>query len=197
MGSIWAGLWRRLSLFYNTALPLALALLIAGPGLHLFEWSSLLAQWQRPISVSQTWRMYAPDPQRAHTYLAVYAEFEDGRREALVEAEQAARGWGTTWAGRKTRADIWRFYAVLNPSKPNNNRTWYLRSVCVREALAREQPPRKIVAERVRRRFASPERVRDGKPGLGPIERKPLASVDCQSWPVVDMIAAARGHEDA
>ena len=31
--------------------------------------------------------MYAPDPQRAHSYLAVYAEFEDGRR-TLVAADE-------------------------------------------------------------------------------------------------------------
>src|SRR5690606_412835 len=140
----------------------------------------------------QTWNMYAPDPQRAHSYLAVYAEFVDGRREALVEAHQANAGWDTTWAGLKTRADIWRFYAVLNADKGNPNRTWYLRSVCVREALARGVVPRKIVAERVRRRFTSPDRVREGKPGLGPVERKPTQHIDCAAWPVPEMIAAAR-----
>ncbi|MFY0541727.1 hypothetical protein [Nannocystis pusilla] len=106
-------------------------------------------------------------PDRAHTYIAVYAEFEDGRREALPEAAQAQHGWGTTWAWQKTRVDIWRYYAVLNPDKPNNNRLWYLRSLCVREAMAREQPPRKIVAERVRRRFTPPDRVRAASRGSG------------------------------
>lgn len=190
-----AVLWRRLSLTWDTLLPLALALVIVGPSLPkplAGELPSKLAQWLKKISVVQTWNMYAPDPQRAHTYLAVYAEFEDGRREPLVEAEQANAGWGTTWAWRKTRADIWRFYAVLNPDKVNNNRTWYLRSVCVREALAREEPPRRIVAERVRRRFTPPHQVAAGKPGLGAVERKPLATMDCKSWPVRDMLAAAR-----
>ncbi|WAS97622.1 hypothetical protein [Nannocystis punicea] len=192
-----AGLRDRLSTAWNTLLPLALALLIVGPSLPnaaLGEVPSTLAQWQKKISVVQTWNMYAPDPTRAHTYLAVYAEFQDGRREALVEAEQAQSGWGTTWAWRKTRVDIWRYYAVLNPDKPNNNRLWYLRSLCVREALAREEPPRKIVAERVRRRFTPPDRVLAGKPGLGPVDRKPLATVDCKTWPVRDMLADARAR---
>jgi hypothetical protein len=192
-----AGLRDRLSTTWNTLLPLALVLLIVAPSLPnaaLGEVPSKLAQWQKKISVVQTWNMYAPDPTRAHTYLAVYAEFEDGRREALVEAEQAQSGWGTTWAWRKTRADIWRYYAVLNPDKPNNNRLWYLRSLCVREALAREEPPRKIVAERVRRRFTPPDRVLAGKPGLGPVDRKPLATIDCKTWPVRDMLADARAR---
>ena len=191
-----AGLRGRLSAFYNTALPLILALLIAGPALKIGPLSSKLAEWQRPLSVSQTWRMYAPDPARAHTYLALYAEFADGRREALVEANAATHGWGSTWAGRKTRADIWRYYAVLRPNKANKHRTWYLRAVCVREALAREEPPIKIVAERVRRRFTSPDKIRAGKPGLGAVVRKPLTVMDCRTRPISAMIAAARGRKD-
>ncbi|MCY1053766.1 hypothetical protein [Nannocystis sp. SCPEA4] len=193
-----AGLRDRLSTAYNTLLPLALVLLIVGPVLPnaaLAGAPSKLAQWLKKISVIQTWNMYAPDPTRAHTYIAIYAEFEDGRREALAEAEQAKSGWDTTWAWDKTRNDIWRFYAVLNPDKPNNNRLWYLRSVCVREALARPEPPRKIVAERVRRRFTPPDKVRAGKPGLGQVERKPLATVDCKSWPVRDMVAEALARQ--
>ncbi|MDC0715390.1 hypothetical protein [Nannocystis bainbridge] len=191
------GLRDRLSTIWNTLLPLALVVLIVGPSLPkaaLGEVPSKLAQWQKKISVVQTWNMYAPDPTRAHTYLAVYAEFEDGRRVALPEAAQASAGWGTTWAWQKTRVDIWRYYAVLNPDKPNNNRTWYLRSLCVREALAGAEPPRRIVAERVRRRFTPPDRVRTGKPGLGPVERKPLATIDCKSWPVRDMLADAQAR---
>lgn len=192
-----AGLRDRLETIWNTLLPLALVALIVGPALPkaaLGGVPSTLAQWQKKISVVQTWNMYAPDPTRAHTYLAVYAEFEDGRREALPEAAQAQAGWGTTWAWQKTRVDIWRYYAVLNPDKPNNNRLWYLRSLCVREAMARGEPPRKIVAERVRRRFTPPDRVRAGKPGLGPVERKPLATIDCKTWPVRQMLADAQAR---
>lgn len=191
-----AGLRDRLSRAWNTLLPLALVVLIVAPVLPnaaLGGAPSKLAQWLKKISVVQTWNMYAPDPTRAHTYIAVYAEFEDGRREPLAEAEQADSGWDTTWAWAKTRVDIWRFYAVLSPDKPNNNRLWYLRSLCVREALDGD-PPRKIVAERVRRRFTAPDKVRAGKPGLGPAERKPLASIDCKSWPVRDMVADAQAR---
>lgn len=194
-----SGLGRRLSRVYHTVLPLALALLISVPLLPnaaLGEVPSKLALGMKKISVVHNWNMYAPDPQRAHTYLALYAEFADGRREALLEAEQAVRGWTTTWAWQKTRADLWRFYAVVNPDKPNNNRTWYLRAVCVREALARGEVPRRIVAERVRRRFTSPDRVQAGKPGLGPIDRQGIGSVDCRTWPVRDMLAARSRAQD-
>jgi hypothetical protein len=145
----------------------------------------------KTISLVHNWNMYAPDPQRAHTYLAVHAEFADGRRVALAEAEQAASAWTRIWGWQKTRVDVWRFYAAMNADKPNVNRTWYLRSVCVREALARGEAPTQIVAERVRRRFTSPDRVRAGQPGLGPLDRKHVGAVDCRTFPVRDMIAAA------
>lgn len=189
---------RRLSRVYNTVLPLAIAALISVPLLPTSVFGqvpSKLALGMKKISLVHNWNMYAPDPQRAHSYLALHAEFADGRREALVEADQAARAWTTIWGWQKTRADIWRFYAVMNPDKPNVNRTWYLRSVCVREALAREEAPIRIVAERVRRRFTHPDRVRAGQPGLGPIDRKSIGSVDCRTAPVRDMIAAARSRE--
>lgn len=192
------GLRRTLWLTYNTLLPLALVPLIMIPLLPkavFGEVPSKLAQAMKKISVVQVWNMYAPDPQRGHTYLALYAEFADGRRVALAEAEQAARAWTTTWAGRKRRVDVWRFYAVMNPNKQNLNRTWYMRSVCVREALARGEVPTRIVAESVRRRLTPPDRVRAGHPTLGPIDRKQIGTIDCRTWPVREMIVVARSRE--
>lgn len=194
------GLRDRLRITYHTLVPLAVATLLVAPKLPIEPLApvrSALSGFLKKISVIQAWNMYAPDPQRAHTYLAVYAEFDDGRREALREAHQAEAGWSTIWGWQKTRADMWSFYATLNPDKVNANRTWYLRGVCVRETLARGEVPRKIVSERVRRRFNHPDRVRAGQPGLGPIERDKLQSVDCRSWPIRDMIAEARARRDA
>lgn len=153
-----------------------------------------LTGWLRQISVLQTWNMYAPDPQRAHTYLGVVGEFADGRREPLAEQVQAEGGWGTIWDWQKRRVDIWRFHTALKADRPNPHRTWYLRGVCVREALAREDPPIRVIAEQVRRRFVHPDKVRAGEPALGPIVKNPLVTVDCRTWPVRDMIAAARAR---
>lgn len=181
----------------NTALPLALAAAIVLPVLPrgwTLGWSGRVSSWMRQLSVLQTWNMYAPDPQRAHTYISVVAEFPGGRREPLAEAIQAEQGWSTIWDWEKRRVDIWRFYAVLKHDKPNPHRTWYLRGVCVREALARGEAPRRLIVERVRRRFTHPDEVRAGKPALGPLARDPLMTLDCQNWPVRDMIAAARAR---
>lgn len=189
-----AGLRDRLRVAWDTLLPLVLATLIVLPVLPIAAAAPVkgpLLGWLRQISVQQEWKMYAPDPQRAHTYMGVWAEYEDGRRVPLPEAEQAEGAWGTIWGWQKTRMDIWRFYAVLKPDKPNAHRTWYLRAVCVREALAGEAP-RKVISERRRRSFTPPDRVRAGKPDLGRLETHSLQTVDCRTWPVRDMIDAAR-----
>lgn len=193
-----AGLRDSLRVVWDTALPLALATAIVLPVLRIDGASAVtgpLTAGLRQISIQQEWRMYSPDPQRAHTYIGLWAEYADGSRVALPEAVQAENtGWGTIWGWQKTRIDIWRFYAALKPDKPNAHRTWYLRAACVREALAGGEPPRKIIAERRRRSFTPPDRVRAGKPDLGPLERYPLQTVDCQTWPVRDMIADARAR---
>lgn len=193
-----AGLGDRFGATYNTLVPLAIAALLVVPKLPipgLAPVASRMNDALRSISVIQRWNMYAPDPQTAHTYLVTYAEFADGRRERLYEAQRADIGWSTVWAWQKTRVDIWSTYATFNADKVNRNRTWYLRGVCVREALARGEVPRKVVSERVRRRFTHPDQVRAGQPGLGPLERYTLQTVDCRSWPVHDMIAEARAHQ--
>lgn len=150
--------------------------------------------WTRQLSIKQTWDMYAPDPERSHSYIAAVAEFPDGHTEPLEEALQAESGWDHIWDWQKRRIDIWRVYTVMSPEKPNPHRTWYVRSLCVREALLRGEPPQRIITERVRRGFTRPERVRAGEPPLGPVSRVPLMTVDCRTWPVRDMIAEARAR---
>ncbi|MBC8072749.1 MAG: hypothetical protein IAG13_30795, partial [Deltaproteobacteria bacterium] len=131
----------------------------------------LVARGLLLVSVKQTWGMYAPDPQRAQTYMDLEAEYADGSVALLREHDDVLHGWGTTWAWRKTRVDIWRFYANFHADRRNDNRSWYLRSVCVREARTGEEP-RKLSMFHVKRRFASPEAVRAGKPGLGAPDRR-------------------------
>ena len=144
----------------------------------------------RKISMLQTWNMYAPDPQRAQSYLALSAELADGTIVPLEEAVQAERGWGTVWDWQKRRVDIWRVIAV--GGKHSTHRSWYMRGVCVREARNYELPPRRIIAEKLRRGFAAPDAVRAGKPALGPVTRSELQTVACDDWPARGMIAADR-----
>ncbi len=146
----------------------------------------------RRVGVSQTWNMYSPDPQRAHSYLSLSAELADGTVVPLEEALQAEAGWTTARDWQKRRVDIWRTIAVLHADKPNVNRTWYMRAVCVREERARGEAPRKIIGERVRRRFTDPAAVAAGKPDLGEVTRTPVLTVDCFDWPARGMIAADR-----
>lgn len=153
-----------------------------------------LAAALRRIGVVQTWNMYAPDPQRAHSYLGVHAELADGTIVPLAEADAAEAGWTSARDWEKRRVDIWRTIAVLHADRPNVNRTWYLRALCVREERARGVAPRKIIAERVRRRFTDPAAVAAGKPALGEVVRTPVLTVDCSNWPERGMIAADRAR---
>lgn len=192
----WARARRALGLTWNTLLPLGLAALIVLPNLS-GELPGAVGGFMRKLSVQQIWNMYAPDPARNHTYLSLTAEFADGRQEPLDEALQAKDGWVGIWDWQKRRADIWRFYAVMRADKGNVNRAWYLRGVCVREALAREEAPIKIHAEWLRRRFTPPDKVLRGAPGLGPVERGTISTMDCRTWPARDMIADARARAAA
>ncbi|MCA9707862.1 MAG: hypothetical protein KDK70_18565, partial [Myxococcales bacterium] len=65
----------------------------------------------RRVSFVQSWKMYAPNPQRAQAYMNLTAHYEDGTTRELWETEQERRGWGTHFAWDKTREDIWRHYA--------------------------------------------------------------------------------------
>jgi hypothetical protein len=152
--------------------------------------SGTLGSMLRPLSLKQTWRMYAPDPQRAQSYMKLTARYPDGRERELEETEQARAGWETHFAWHKTRVDIWRYYALAHPKGRNDNRTWYLKGVCVREAR-RGDIPEKIVMHQVRRRFPPPDKARQGA-GLGR-PRESLVTVQyCKTPEVLGMIESDR-----
>lgn len=146
----------------------------------------------RKVSVLQTWNMYAPDPQRAQSYLSLRAELADGTVVQLEEGIQAEHGWDSVLDWQKRRVDIWR--VIVAGEKQQAHRTWYLRGVCVREDRARGEPPVKIIAERVRRRLTSPKSVAAGKPALGEVARKDLQTLRCDEWQARAMIAADRAR---
>jgi hypothetical protein len=178
----------------HSLVPLALTVMIVAPVLPApaDRLGAAIAGKTRVISVLQTWNMYAPDPQRSHTYFSVKAMLADGTTVALDEAEQAERGWGHIWEWQKRRTDIWRFYAGMKPEEQNVNRTWYLRGLCVREERARGVAPVRLVSERVRRRFTPPDEVDAGAPGLGEPSRAHVQSINCADWPERAMIANDR-----
>lgn len=183
--------WQRRTI--HTLVPLALTVLIVAPAIP-GPLGAAIASRTRTISVLQTWNMYAPDPQRSHTYLSVFAELADGTKVPLDEAYQAENAWTGIWDWQKRRTDIWRYYAVMKPEAANVNRTWYLRGLCVREERARGAAPLRIVADRVRRRFTPPDAVRAGAPGLGEPSRAFVQAVKCSEWPERAMIAADRAR---
>jgi hypothetical protein len=152
--------------------------------------SSKMAGMLRPLSLKQSWRMYAPDPQRAQTYMNLTARYPNGRERELEETQDERAGWGIHWAWNKTRVDIWQYYALSHPKGRNDNRTWYLKGVCVREARDGEVPER-IVMHQVRRRFPPPDKARLGA-GLGR-PRQDLVTVQyCKTKEVLAMIEQDR-----
>ncbi|MBC8068459.1 MAG: hypothetical protein IAG13_09005 [Deltaproteobacteria bacterium] len=186
---------KRLSLrLLHALVPTAMVVAIVAPTLPSQGFGptpGLVARGLLWISVKQNWGMYAPDPQRAQIYMDLEAEYADGSTALLREHDDVLQGWGTTWAWRKTRVDIWRFYANFHAEGRNDNRTWYLRSVCVREARTGEAP-RKISMFHVKRRFASPAAVRAGKPGLGEPDRRLVTVQYCGTEPARSMIERDR-----
>ena len=178
----------------HVAWALALAALIVAPALPADlqgpALKALVAQL-RVFSVSQHWSMYAPDPVRGQAYIDLRARLPDGREEPLEEAEQAAAGWGTSWAWQRSRRDIWRAHAALH-AKGNINRTWYAKGVCVREARRRGEPPEAILVDRVVRSFTPPDAVRRGAPDLGVVSRTPVLRIDCRLPEIRARIAADR-----
>lgn len=176
----------------HALVPTALVVAIVAPALPSKEFGPIpgaVAGALLNVSIKQTWGMYAPDPQRSHHYMELQAEYDDGTVVGLVENEDLEHGWGTTWAWRKTRLDIWKFYANFHPDKRNDNRTWYLRAVCVREAR-KGKVPRKISMHLVKRKFTAPGKVARGAPGLGEPERRFVTVAFCHTSPVKEMIAA-------
>lgn len=161
------------------------------PGAWTGGLSGRLSSLLRPISVKQSWRMYAPNPQRAQAYMNLTAEYADGTERVLEETEQERAGWGTHWMWNKSRVDIWRHYANFHPKRRNDHRTWYLRGTCVREAR-RGPIPEKIVMHQVRRRFAPPDAVGANTGGLG-VPRRSLVTVQyCRTKQVLTMIEEDR-----
>ena len=176
---------------------LALATFIVCPALpgDYGGFKQTIAGWERQVSVKQQWRMYAPNPSRSQTYMNLTAVYGDDTRVELEETVQERGGWGTHWLWDKTRADIWRYYANFNPKKRNINRTWYLKGVCVREAR-RGPIPDKISMEHVKRRFAPPDRVRQGTLGLGRPIRRMVTVQYCKAPEVRKMIEADRARRE-
>jgi hypothetical protein len=161
-----------------------------------YSCKSLLIQVARRISVSEMWGMYAPGPQRAHSYMLLTAIEPDGTERALEENEVETEGWGTTWVWEKNRIHILH-HAVgyFRANKPSRNRTWFLRGICVREYRAGYEPIR-IRMDRIRRRFTKPSAVRKGKPVLTKPERLDVATMGCRSKLVRDMIKEDRARRE-
>lgn len=185
---------RRLRAVLHALVPTALVVAIVAPALpsaHFGEFPGAVARALLLVSIKQTWGMYAPDPQRAQTYMDLEALYDDDTTAPLQENLDLEHGWGTTWAWRKTRMDIWKFYANFHPERRNDHRTWYLRSVCVREART-GRTPRKITMHQVKRRFTAPAKVAAGAPGLGEPDRKLVTVAYCTTSPTREMIEEDR-----
>lgn len=141
----------------------------------------------RKLSLSQSWSMYAPNPARGHFYLELQALDADGTVRVLEEAERV--DWGTAWVWTKDRQDIWLHAVSRQADEINRNRTWYLRGVCLREAR-RGYDVRRIEANRVDRSIRSPDKVRAGKPVLGPERRQKTQDTSCRVPIIREMIEA-------
>lgn len=141
------------------------------------------------ISIRQAWQMYAPNPQRAQVYMNLQAIYTDGRVVDLQETADEKDGWGGEFFWSKTRMDIWRQYASFHPKGRNENRIWYLKGVCVREAR-RGDTPHRIVMHQVRRRFTPPHKVAKGAAGLRKPKKSFVTVQYCKSPQVLEMIEA-------
>ncbi len=179
---------------------LAVAALIVVPaiplgllGLRHAELATDIERTTLLFSVSQKWKMYSPNPRGGMEYLNLTAHYKDGRTEDLEETEVERRGWGTVWDWEKSRKHVWLSYLTAEPDENHPRRTWFLRGVCIREARRRGELPEKITVQLLRRRFAPPDRVRAGEPGLGPEQRRELEAQTCQTPEVWAMLEADPG----
>ncbi len=146
-----------------------------------------LVEWMRPLSLSQSWGMYAPDPARGHYYMHLVAYDSDDNPRVLEDSYLAEHGWGTAWFWTRSRADIWRYAVSDRVGEVNRNRTWYLRGVCAREA-ARGHDIRRVEMTQVYRRIRPPEQVREGKELLGPPKRRKAQDGSCNVSIIREMI---------
>lgn len=152
----------------------------------------------RPLSLSQSWSMYAPDAARGHYFMELVAHDADGTVRVLDDSELAEHGWGTTFFWNRTRKDIWHYTISGRIDEVNRNRTWFMRGVCVREAR-RGYDVQRIEMTQVFRRMRSPEQVREGKALLGPIKRRKAQDGSCRVRIIGEMIetdARLRGAID-
>jgi hypothetical protein len=157
-----------------------------------------LTELMRPLSLSQSWNMYAPDPARGHFYMELIAHDADGTKRVLEESRLVEHGWGTTFFWKRTRMDIWRLTITGHIDEVNRNRTWYLRGVCVREAR-RGYDVQRLEMTQVFRRIRTPEQVLEGKELLGPPKRRKAQDGSCRVQIIREMIevdARRRGTLD-
>lgn len=146
----------------------------------------------RRVSLSQTWNMYAPNPSRGHAYMELSGVERSGEPVDFEENSDLEDGWGTTWAGRWSRRDVWRYTLVRRINTTSRNRVWFLRGLCVR-ADRRGQDLKEVSMARVYRRIRSPKRVRAGKATLGPAKRHRREHKTSCNVPIVrEMIAFDR-----
>jgi hypothetical protein len=185
-------LWRGINVVFPLLLG-AFMLLAAWPGdqlgPRLRSRHDQLIEWMRPLSLSQSWSMYAPDPARGHYYMELVAYDTDGTRRVLEESELAETGWGTTFFWDRTRREIWRLTITGRVDEVNRNRTWYLRGVCVREARKGHDVQR-LEMTQVFRRIRTPEQVREGQALLGPPKRRKAQDASCRVQIIREMIEA-------
>jgi len=142
----------------------------------------------RKLSLSQTWKMYAPDPGRGHFYMELDAHDADGTVRELEDSFMAKHGWGTAWAWRRSRLDIWQHAVTRRIDKVNRNRTWYMRGVCAREARRGHEVDR-LEMRRVYRRIRPPEQVREGKDLLARPKQRRAQDGSCHVKIIREMIA--------
>ncbi len=186
---------RALRRILHAAFALAVVAFVLVPNVpsKMLPLSGTLAKLGLTVSFKQGWQMYAPNPQRAHAYMNLTAVYDDGSEAYLEESLQENRAWNTHWMWNKTRVDIWRQYANFGAKHRNDNRTWYLKGVCVREA--RKGPiPHRILMHHVRRRFTAPHKVAKGAPDLGPPKRTLTTVQYCRNPVVLEMIEADRAR---
>jgi hypothetical protein len=187
----------------NVVVPLLLGYLMVlaawpgdrlGPGMRPRH--DRLVELMRPLSLSQSWSMYAPDPARGHYYMELVAHDKDGSTRVLEDSYLAEHGWGTAYFWRRSRLDIWRYSVTARIDEANRNRTWYLRGVCAREA-ARGYDIQRVEMTQVYRGIRSPEQVRKGKELLGPPKRRTARDGSCRVQIIREMIETDARRREA
>jgi len=155
---------------------------------RLHERRSKLTAWMRTVSLSQTWKMYAPDATKGHAYVEIIGYDKAGDPHVLEESHMVQEGWTTARAWRRSRLDIWEHTVTRHITKTNRNRTWYMRGVCVRERR-RGLDIQRVELRRIFRKVRAPEKVRKGAETLGPLKRSKAQNGSCHVKIIRNMIA--------